>query len=417
MLAQRDADDHGNATRTRTPEAAMTAPAGGPPSEVAAPRVLFVITTMGVGGAESQVSLVARGLAAKGWVVRILTLRDLPLGRPRSDTGPIETLSLGVSGPLWSVRAMRGVSAEVRRFQADVIVTLLLQANVIGRLVGALLRVPVVSSIRNTRFGGSTRVGSLVGDWLERLTSPAAAVTIMNSERTADALVRRRVVPADRARVIPNTMVHWGFDASPDVRHDIRAELAIDPDAFVWLTAGRLEPQKNHDALLRAFARLHCEFAEVRLLVAGDGSLRSEVERLCAALGVASATTLLGVRSDLPRVMAGADAFVLSSRWEGMPNVVLESMAQGLPTVGTPVGGVPELIEDGVTGWLAASPEADDLHATMRAVMHASPAELRRVGLAARAIVHARHGPDEVIAAWHRTLHDVVVAAADRRRA
>lgn len=394
----------------------MTARHGALPSEVAAPRVLFVITTMGVGGAEAQVSCVAQGLAGEGWVVRVVTLRDLPPDRPTTDTGSIESVSLGVSGPMWGVHAMRALVAEVRRFEPDVVVTLLLQANVIGRLVGALLGIPVVSSIRNTRFGGSTWAGALAGDWLERVTGPAAAVTIMNSERSAQELVRRRVVAVSRARVIPNVVVHWGLEASPDARDDVRTEFRIEPGAFVWLTAGRLEPQKNYHGLLRAFAKLRSEFEAIQLVVAGDGALRDDMERLADSLGIASATTFLGVRRDLPRVMAGADAFVLSSQWEGMPNVVLESMAQGVPTVATPVGGVPELIEDGVTGWLATSPGVDDLHATMRTVMHMPLAERRRIGLAGRALVNTLHGPEEIIAKWHRTLHEVV-AAATRRRA
>lgn len=371
-------------------------------------RVLFLITTLGVGGAEAQLSCVAQGLASRGWLVKILVLHDLPQEVPKTDVGTVETVPLGARGRLGMVAAMRRLTVEVRRFEADVVVTLLLQANVIGRLVGLRLGVPVVSSIRNTRFGGPTRLGACVGDWLERVTGPASVVTIINSKRAADALVKRRVVSADRMRVIPNAVANWGYRPGTAVLQQARDELRLTSDAFIWVTAGRLEPQKNLDTLLRAFARLRSEFEQVHLVIAGDGTLRSDLERLSDALGLTPATSFLGVRRDLARVMAVADAFVLASRWEGMPNVVLESLALAIPTVATAVGGVPELIDDGVDGWLASSPDLADLHAAMRTVMLTPAAERKRVGRAGRAFVHDHHSPDEVVEAWQRTLRDVI---------
>jgi glycosyltransferase involved in cell wall biosynthesis len=122
--------------------------------------------------------------------------------------------------------------------------------------------------------------------------------------------------------------------------------------------AGSLEHRKGIDILLHALARLKDPVPMT--VVAGDGPLRPILESLAAELGIAASVHFLGFRPDLPRIMAAADLFVLSSRWEGCPMVVLEAMALGRPIVATAVGGVPELLVDGESGRLVPpeSPEA-----------------------------------------------------------
>jgi len=115
-------------------------------------------------------------------------------------------------------------------------------------------------------------------------------------------------------------------------------------------TIGRLDPVKNHSALLQAFSSLHTRLPSLRLVIVGDGPLRASLEAQAASLGVASHVTFTGARSDTPELLRGFDLFVLPSVNEGISNTILEAMATGLPVVAGRVGGNPELVVSGVTG-------------------------------------------------------------------
>ena len=138
----------------------------------------------------------------------------------------------------------------------------------------------------------------------------------------------------------------------------MRAELAVADDEFLWLAVGRLVPQKDVPNLLDAFAKHHAAHPRSRLAIVGDGALRDEMVAHAASLGVGEAVAFLGIRRDVPQLMAAADVFVMSSAWEGLPNVVMEAMAAGLPVVSTNVGGVAELVEDPGTGALVPASDA-----------------------------------------------------------
>lgn len=158
--------------------------------------------------------------------------------------------------------------------------------------------------------------------------------------------------------------VHYGIEPAylipvPDAHCAIRAELGIRSDVSVVLSGGGLEYQKGIDTLLHALVKLASTQAssgppitnhQPMTLIAGDGAMRSQIEALASSLGLNDRVLFLGFRPDMPSLMAAADLFVLSSRWEGCPMVVLEAMAIGTPIVATTVGRVPELMADGAHG-------------------------------------------------------------------
>ncbi len=370
-------------------------------------KVVFLTNDLEIGGAETQLVRLAVELQARGWQVAVLTLRDEgPLGAVLATHG-IEHEALASRGARAGVGALLALVRALRRLRPDCMITFLLQANLLGRLAGAWCGVPVVSSIRNVRFGGGSRRGARLADLLERLTNPLAKAVVVNSRLAADALLSRGVVRAATLRVVPNALGRVRPLAGGE-RAAARAALSLAPNDFVWLAVGRLEPQKNYGGLLAAFAALRTRHPEARLLVAGDGSLAEELADLAARLSLRPAVSFLGFEPDVSRLLGAADAFVLASEWEGLPNSVMEAMAAALPCVGTAVGGVPELIEDGVTGWLAASPDARDVAAAMERLMAAPPASRRTVALAARDAVHRRFGLHEVAGMWQAVVRETI---------
>ena len=167
---------------------------------------------------------------------------------------------------------------------------------------------------------------------------------------------------------------------------------------------GRLEAQKGHDDLLSATAQLRSRRSGFRLLVAGDGPLREPLRKAAAGKGLEDVVSWLGVRPDVPDLLMLSDAFVLSSRWEGSPNVVLEALAAEVPVAATDVGGVRDIVRSGVTGFLTTPGDAAALASIMERVMDLSNGQRRLMGACGRRSIQATHDSAVVLAQWERLL-------------
>jgi glycosyltransferase involved in cell wall biosynthesis len=252
-----------------------------------------------------------------------------------------------------------------------------------ARLAGA--------AVVHTKHGHNPRGGTrlVAGNVAGRLVHAFVAV----SEETAAVARRRREVDLRRLHVIPNGIELARFHPDPAARARVRRELDIGADAWVVGTVGRIAAEKNHALLLRAVAPLLGP--EARLVVAGDGPLLPQLTELAAGLGIAPFAHLLGVRRDVPEVLNALDVFAMSSDTEGLPLVVLEAMATGLPVVSTGVGGIPNVIEEGQTGLLV--PAGDEAALRDRvAALKADPARTRRMGARAREVTVARFSAERM---------------------
>ncbi|MBX3231501.1 MAG: glycosyltransferase [Labilithrix sp.] len=184
-----------------------------------------------------------------------------------------------------------------------------------------------------------------------------------------------------RVEVVFNGVDAPAFDVAS--RDEVRRELGLGPDDFVVLMAARLDPIKDHATALRAIARAARAREGVKLLLAGDGPARSGVEATIARLRIGDVVRVLGTRRDVPRLVAASDLGLLTSVSEGIPLALLEPMAAGIPVVATRVGGVPEVVLDGVSGLLA--PAGDDAAiAGMIEALAGDPSRRRSMGSAAR---------------------------------
>lgn len=153
---------------------------------------------------------------------------------------------------------------------------------------------------------------------------------------------------------IPNGIDTEKFHIDKQIGLSLRKELGIN-DNYVLLHIGRFQEQKNHTFLIDAFAEIKKLHPEVVLLLAGDGKLRQEIEEQVAKMNLTNSVFFLGLRQDIPQLLAAADIFVLPSIYEGMPLTILEAMAAGCPVVASAVGGVPEIVTHGATGFLFPS--------------------------------------------------------------
>jgi glycosyltransferase involved in cell wall biosynthesis len=358
-------------------------------------RIMLVTNTLVRAGAEKQLVNLALGLRRVGHDVAVLTI--LP---PEAHTETLERAGIALfrAKPVPPVRGLASIlsaRAVMRRWRPDVLVSFVYQANVLGRVAGRLAGVPaVVSSMRNEWFGGTGRRRDLI----MRLTDPLATLSTTNSAIAAERIVARGVTTADRLVVIPNALDVDDLVPTRE-RAEVRDQLGVAHGEFLWLAVGRLEAQKDFATLVAAFGLVE-HLAHMRLAIAGDGSERRRLEQMVRHMGLDDRIALLGLRDDVVDLMHAADGLVASSRYEGLPNVVMEAMAAALPVVATDVGGTPELVEDGITGLLVPPASPMRLAAAIDRIA-ALPAEARiAMGEAARCSVIERGDAASVLGQW-----------------
>ncbi|MDO8607316.1 MAG: glycosyltransferase family 4 protein [Phaeospirillum sp.] len=367
-------------------------------------RLCLAIPEIGPGGAERVLTTLANAWAERGWTIHLLTLEDgfrppfYPLHpaivyRPlalQGDSASVVGAILGNMRRLWRLRR------AVAEIEPDVIVSFIDQMNV-SMLLAAMGRgAPVIAA---ERVHSDPRQLGRVWRWLRRLTYPLAARIVAQTEAAALALapLSRRPVA-----VISNPVVAAAITAA-----------APFPRPFV-AAAGRLVHQKGFDLLLRAFAATAPP--EWRLAIFGEGPERESLERLAVELGVGSRLSLPGLAAPLAPALAAADLFVLSSRWEGFPNVLCEAMALGVPVIATRCPSGPDIIvRDGVDGLLVAAEDVDELSSALARLL-ADDGLRRKMGQNGRDVLD-RFGLAEALAGWDGMFVEAVGRRGLRRGA
>jgi glycosyltransferase involved in cell wall biosynthesis len=268
----------------------------------------------------------------------------------------------------------------------------MVHANLLARMTRVLCQIPVlIATVHSITEGARWR------ELAYRITDRLADLTTMVSNAAAARYIHIGAVPERKLRTVPNGVQLQAFGPHADNRAKLRADLRVGNE-FVWLAVGRLDVPKDYPNLLRATARLRNKHHV--LLIAGDGPLRQPMERLAAELGVSEKVRFLGIRKDIPQLMAAADAYVMSSAWEGLPMVLLEAAASALPIVSTAVGGNREIVHDGVSGFLVPANNSETLAEAMQR-MERLPAESRlSMGLAGQSHVARDYSLSSVIDQW-----------------
>jgi glycosyltransferase involved in cell wall biosynthesis len=174
------------------------------------------------------------------------------------------------------------------------------------------------------------------------------------------ALVANEGLSPDRIEVVYNGIDTAALSPNADLRCEVRRELGLG-DEFAVMQVARLDTIKDHSTAVRAIEVAARQRPDIRLFIIGDGPERSSIESLVADLGLQNRVTLLGTRSDVHRLLAAADGFLLTSVSEGIPVTIIEAMAAGVPVVSTSVGGIPEILEHETTGLLAHSGDVPSL--------------------------------------------------------
>lgn len=375
-------------------------------------HVHVIIDALGWGGAEMLLADFVVGAAALDLKVTVAYLQD------RDGSAAAERLrACGVTpqllpiGGLLRPAAHRMVRTHVAALAPDLVHAHLEYADLLAGRAARTLGLPAVSTLHNMQPepepGARERVK-------ERLISAARRrhmdVVIAVSEPARQAAVAARWATADQSVTVHNGIVGT---AQPGAGRRLRAELGLAPGAPVALTLAVLRPGKGHVALLAAWPEVRRRVPGAVLLIAGDGPLRSELEQRAARV---HGVHLLGHRDDVMALLDGADVAVHPTEFDAFPTALLEALAAGTPIVATRVGGIPEILQDGVHGRLVEVPARSGVLAAAVAGL-LGDADLRRAfGAAGRHRFEQRFTVERWVAATRVVYERALRTHAARRK-
>lgn len=323
------------------------------------------------------------GLDARGWKVTIATRA------PEWFKDRVASPSIGVVGipmvrrisPLADLRSFVRLARLSRKLRPDVFHLHSSKAGFLGRVARPIARARVLVYTPHCwsfqPVQGRTRRFYAT---LERIASRFCDMTIAVSQQEIDEAAQLRVLSRDKITLIRNAV-----PPSPgEGRLPTEVANLIAPADRLVVSAGRLGEPKGYPYLIDAMGTVLASEPDARCIVAGDGPLADQLRARAESRGVAERVHFVGELDGIAELLDRAQLFVMSSLWEGLPYVILEAMAAGLPVVATNVGGCPELVEDGTTGLIVAPGQAELLAKAILALL-GDPEKSARMGAAGRA--------------------------------
>ncbi len=361
-------------------------------------KILHVLTTLDVGGAEMHVLKQVRGQVERGHDVRVAYLKGQGTLEADFRAAGASDVRHVAGGPLFPFRLRGWIRSS------DLVHSHLLKADALTAAAVLLAgrRRQYISGKHNDEQVLHRPLVGLVHGVIGRVP----ARTIVLSDHVGRFIEEKGRVPRSR-----QSRVYYGLDPMPfeqaareAVRESVLAEFGFEPTDVVFICVARFARQKAHEVLLAATAEARRANPSIKLLLVGDDPFGDERERALAVaqeLGLSDgegqgAAVFAGIRRDVPALMAASDVFVMASRWEGLGLVFLEAMATSRPVLSTTVSAIPEVVDEGVTGRLVAPDDAPAMAAAM-VELAASPELRRQLGEAGHARVVEHFGLDVMV--------------------
>jgi glycosyltransferase involved in cell wall biosynthesis len=363
-------------------------------------RIVELINTLEIGGAERMLVDLSRGLRTNGHQVSVVCLRE---------SGPLSELLQQSSIPVLALRkrggfrpgVVRALAHYLREARIDVIHTHNPLVHHYGLMAARLAGVPVTV---NTLHGPSNLKGIGHTEIIFELSCLFSSCVVACCQAVHTHLRHVTQIAYRRSTVVRNGISVERFRSIP----------VSNPNGeVVFGTVGRLVAVKDHDSLLRAFAKVRERFPHCRLEILGDGPMRETLERTAAEVGIADVVCFHGSSLDVASFLSRIHVFVLCSLSEGLPLTVLEAMAAARPVVATSVGAIPELVETSNCGWIASPEHPNELAQAMCEALNNSN-KLAEHGERGRRHVLEQYSVESMVSGYERLFEQLV--AESRRK-
>ncbi|MDR1943098.1 MAG: glycosyltransferase [Endomicrobium sp.] len=332
-------------------------------------NIAYVITGLGIGGAEKVTVNIANRISRLGNNVIIIYLVGENLNQQNIDTS-IKAYGINMKkNPVSFFICLIKICKILKDFKPDIVHGQMFHANIFIRILRLFVKIPKLISTEHTSYlGGDFRM------FLYRTTDFLSDLNTNVSQEATNYFVKKKAFSAKKIRTIYNGIDLEKFKLNPQARQKIRQQYKIDDDDFVFLNVGRLVPAKDQKTLIEAFAMLNLSLCAketmslstelgnqlycvrsrsvqddkgiVKLMLVGDGELRSDLQDLAKVKNLSDKVIFAGKQDNTADYYSAADCFVLSSAWEGFAVVVIEAMACKLPVVATDACVIREIIDD-----------------------------------------------------------------------
>ncbi|HEX4482089.1 MAG TPA: glycosyltransferase [Rudaea sp.] len=375
-------------------------------------RLLVLTDTaiLGAGGSERFLRNLLTRLPPDRYSVDVLQLTEEPTFASRVATIDSPAVRLAYH-PIGAVYGWRGISAwrrtrdQVRRVNYHVIQSQHEKSDLISALLPRRAGQHKISNRRDMGFQKSARVGAAfrrLNSRFDRIIAPTQSII--------DKLVSDENADSTRCRTISNGVDTTIFqNADADRRRRLRTSLGFTNDDWLIGCVASFTPVKRHVDLIDAFADVHAAFPNARLVLIGDGPLRDAIQRQIAKHGLTDYVSFLGKRSDVDQILPALDVFALASNTEGLSNAILEAQACGLPIVATDVGGNPDLVRPGETGWLVPAENSRSLATALKEAA-SQQQRAKQMGANARARVQQDYSVDAMAASYEKLYRELAHA-------
>jgi len=364
-------------------------------------KILYLITGLHVGGAEVLLRDINRKINKNSFDIKILSLT--PIGSIGEEIihegGDVSTLSTKFK---FSPLILFGLLRVLFQYKPDIVHAHLFHADFLGRIASLIYRKPrFVSTMHNIDMGGVKR------EILLRLTRFIPIVQIAVAESINNKMIQYHISSAEKTITIYNS-IDLEYYSSGD-KDEYRKKLGINQSALVFVSVGRLVVQKGYGYLVESLATVLKKTPHFRMYVLGEGTSRAEIQRAIDEQGLADNIKLVGNTDNVREFLRAADLFVMSSLWEGLPVSLLEAMACGVPVVSTRVGGVSEVVENGIVGFLAEPKNPQNLAKKILQISFMSEEKRNKMGRCGRRIVEKKFSLVRMVKK-HETLYENLVS-------
>jgi glycosyltransferase involved in cell wall biosynthesis len=369
-------------------------------------RIVHLTASPFLGGPERQMLGLARSLPANLQTI-FWSFSEGGRSRPFLDEARrlgFEAEELDNNAPHFRL-VFNELTRRLKEVRPDVLFCHGYKSDLLGGLAARFLKIPVVAVSRGWT-GATLKV--CINEGLDRLSLLGVDRVVCVSEGQAEK-VRRAGVPPRKIRVIRNAISADRFDfPNPRYRQELLGLFAAPPQKIVG-AAGRLSPEKGFDILVGAAAEVIRSDPEVGFVIFGEGPLREALQRRIEEEGISQRFLLAPFRSDLDQVIPFFDLVVLSSYTEGLPNIALEASAASVPVVATDVGGIPEVVENGVNGYLVPAGDPCTLAARMQELLDNPPLR-ETMGRMGRCLIETKFTFESQVDAYTKLLQELRLA-------
>lgn len=351
-------------------------------------KILYVITGLGLGGAEKVVCDLADQMVLKGHIVKIAYLTGEAIVTPKSQE--IEIIYLGLINFKSLIKASVKYQRLINAFQPDIVHAHMVHANIFARINRLSHEIPkLICTAHNSNEGGKIRMLAY------KYTTSLSDINTNVSKEASRALIDKGAFTEDNLITVYNGIDLDKFNVDK-TNNDV---ISMDKNFVSCISIGRFNEQKDYPNLLEAIALLDKKSKiPVKFQIAGDGTLRSEIESLIDKLSLDDYVVLLGNRKDIPELLNHSKFFILSSKHEGLPTVVVEAMACRCFVIATDCGGTAEIMGD--TGILIPPQDSQALAAAIQKALLLSDEEIAQNNIKARKRIEELFSLEKSVEKW-----------------